>query len=107
MVNFKTALKVSLVSMLLVAGSMVSTARADHNRHSIFPYVAIGVFASILYNHAHSHRYHYKKKHRHGHSGHYGQNSYYGQGGYNGGHYGSHYQYSHNSGGYRYKTKRH
>lgn len=107
MVILKAGLKVSLVSALLLAGSMASTAQADHNRHSILPYVAIGVFASILHNNAHSHRHHYKKKRRHGHSGHYGHNSHYGYGAHNGGRYSSHSQHSHSSGGYHYKRKKH
>lgn len=107
MVNLKTGLKVSLVSVLLLVGSMASTARADHNSHSILPYVAIGIFASILNNNYRSHGYRYKTKRRHGHSGHNGHNSHSGHGGHSGGHYNSHSRQSHSSGGYHYKSKKH
>ncbi len=100
MFSSKTGLKVSIISILFLAGSVTSTAQADHNSHSILPYVAIGIFASILNNNSHSHRYSYKKKRHHGHSN-------YGHGGHNSGHYSSHYRHSHNHGGYRYKSKKH
>ena len=103
MVYLKTALKVTLVSAMLVAGS-ITTAQANHNDHSILPYVALGVFAGILHQNSHSHTYyHYKKKRRHGHNSHYGHSSHYG----NSGHYSSGYQRSHSHGGYHYKKKRH
>ena len=93
MVHLKKALKVSLVSVMLVAGSL-TTAQASHSDHSILPYVALGVFAGILHNssrHGHSH-YRYKiKRHHYGHSG----------------HYSSGYQNSYSQGSYHYKKKRH
>ena len=38
MANFKTGLKVSLISALLLAGSMTTTAQANHGHHSILPF---------------------------------------------------------------------
>lgn len=111
MVNLKTGLKVSLISALFLAGSMTSSAQADHESHSILPYVAIGVFASMLHNSSPSYSYRYKKK-RYGHSGHNGHgrrhgHGQYSQGGHGGGHYSSNYPRSYSNGGYRYKNKRH
>ena len=106
MVSSKTGLKVSIISILFLAGSVTSTAQADHNSHSILPYVAIGIFASILNNNSHSHRYSYKKKRHYGNSG-YNGHSNYGHGGHRNGRYSSNYQHSHNNGGYRYKSKKH
>ncbi len=97
MVNLKTGIKVSIVSAALIAASVTPTVQADHNSHSILPYVAIGIFASILNNQSHSHRYRYKRKRHHGHSGH----------GHGGGHYSSHYRRNYNHGGYHYKRKKH
>lgn len=99
MVNLKTGIKVTLISAALIAGSATSTARADHDSHSILPYVAIGIFASILNNHSHSHHYRYKKERIHRHSGH-GH-------GHGHGHYSSYSRHNHNHGGYRYKRKKH
>ncbi len=100
MIKTKTGIKVSIISALFLAGSATQVAQADHNSHSILPYVAIGVFASMLNNHSHSHRYIYKKKRHHRHRGH----AHYGHGG---GHYSAHYRRNHNHGGYHYKRKRH
>lgn len=97
MVNFKTGIKVSIISAALIAGSVTPTVQADHNSHSILPYVAIGIFASILNDRSHSHRYRYKKKRRNGHYGY----------GHGGGHYSSNYRRNYNRGGYRYKHDRH
>jgi len=104
MVYLKKALNVTLVSALLVAGS-VTTAQASHNDHSILPYIALGVFAGALYqNSRHGHSYYrYKRKRHYGHGGHYGHSGHYGHGG----HYSSGYQHSHSHGGYHYKRKRH
>ncbi|MCP4431674.1 MAG: hypothetical protein GY806_11900 [Gammaproteobacteria bacterium] len=103
MVNSKTGIKVSIISALFLVGSAIPAAQADHNSHSILPYIAVGIFASILNNHSHSHRYSYKRKRHHRHSGH----SNYGHGGHSGGHYSSNYQHNHNQGGYHYKRKKH
>ena len=106
MINSKAGFKIAILSALFVAGSIIPAAQADHNSQSILPYVALGVFASILHNSSHSQTYRYKKKRYSGHSGygHGGQGGHYGHGG---GHYGSHYQHSHSSGGYRYKSRKH
>ncbi len=98
MVISKTSLKVSLVSALILTGSLTGTARADHD-HSILPYVVFGVFASMLHHDSHgSYNYRYKTKRRHIRHGH-------GHG--HGGHYASNYRHSHSQGGYHYKKKRH
>ena len=76
MATLKTTAKAFLISGLLLAGSMSTAARADHNHHSVLPYIAIGVVASLW--HHNSHRHHRTIKHRyryssgHGHGGHYG-----------------------------------
>jgi len=105
MATFKTGLKISVISALFLAGSITTTARADHNNHSILPYVAIGVFASILHQNAHSHRY-TRTTRRYSHSRHHGHNNHYGHGGHNSAHY-KRKQHSHSSGGYSHKQKRH
>ena len=98
MANLKTGLKVSLISALLLAGSVTTTAWADHDSHSILPYVAIGVFATILHHNSHGHHYTTKRRYRystgHGHGGHYG-------------HSGHRKQHSHSHGGYHNKHKKH
>lgn len=104
MTIFKTGLKVSLISALVLVSSITTTARADHDSHSILPYVALGVFATMLHQNSHSYRYTTKRRIRH--SSHNGHSNHFGQGGHNGSHY-KHRQHSHSSGGYSHKQKRH
>lgn len=102
MINLKASLKVSLLSAFILAGSVATTAQADHEHSSILPYVAAGVFASLLYNNTHTYRYEKKR--------YYGYND---QGGYQGS-YKKHRRHDHNHGysqsyshgGYQYKAKR-
>ena len=100
MANLKTGFKVSLISALLLAGSVTTTARADHDSHSILPFVALGVFAAMARYNSHSHRYTttrtYRHSKRYGHSNH--------GGGYS---HNKRHQHSHSSGGYSHNQKRH
>ena len=98
MAIFKPVLKVSLISTLLLAASITTTAQANHNSHSVLPYVAIGVFATLL--HQNSRRHHHTITRKYSHSTHCGHN------GHNSSHY-QHNQHSHSSGGYHHKQKRH
>ena len=104
MTIFKTDLKISLISVLLLSGSIATTAWADHNSHSILPYIAVGVFATILHHNSHSHSY--KTKRMHSHSTHYGHSNHYGHSGHSIFYY-QHNQHSYSSGGYHHKQKRH
>ncbi|MCP4487451.1 MAG: hypothetical protein GY820_09065 [Gammaproteobacteria bacterium] len=100
MVVSKTGFKVSLVSALILTGSLIGVAQADHD-HSILPYVMFGVFASMLHQDSHgSHSYRYTTKRRHVRHGH-------GHGHGHGGHYASNYRHSHSHSSYLYKNKRH
>lgn len=105
MANFKTGLKVSLISTLVLASSITTTARADHDSHSILPYVALGVFATMLHHKSHGYRHTTKRRIRH--SSHYGHSNHSGHGGGHYGSHGKHRQHSHSSGGYSHKQKRH
>ena len=120
MVNSKTGIKAAIISAIFLAGSTIPAAQADHDSHSILPYIAVGIFASILNDNSHSHRYSYKRKSHHGHSKHghskhghskHGHSKYghsnYGHGGQGGGHYSSRYKHNHNHDGYRYKRNKH
>lgn len=89
MLNLKTGIKASLLSALIFVGSVATTAQADHDHSSVLPYVAAGVFATMLYRNNHTHTYRYEKKHYHGHHKH-------------GGHYGSHRRYRHNNHGHNH-----
>jgi hypothetical protein len=100
MVNSRTGFKVAIISAIFLAGSAIPAAQADHNSHSILPYIAVGIFASMLNEHSHSHRYTYKKKRHYGHSNHR-------HGGHRKGHYSSRYKHQHNHGGYRYRHNKH
>lgn len=100
MVNSKTGFKVAIISAIFLAGSTIPAAQADHDSHSILPYIAVGIFASILNDQSHSHRYSYRKKRHYGYSKHR-------HGGHRNGHYSSRYKHSHSRGEYRYKYDRH
>lgn len=100
MVKSKTGLKVAVIAAIFLAGSAIPVAQADHNSHSILPYIAAGIFVSMLNEHSHSHRYTYKKKRYYGHSKHR-------HGGHRKHHYSYRYKHNHNHGGYRYKHQRH
>jgi len=104
MAIFKTGLKISLISSLLLVGSITTTARADHDSHSILPFVAMGVFAAILNQNSHSRRY--TTTRRYSYSTRYGQNDYKGHDDRGGYRY-QHNQHSHSAGGYYHKRKHH
>lgn len=101
MLNLKAGIKVSLLSALILVGSVATTARADHEDHSILPYLAAGVIASVLLNNTQTYRY--EKKRYYGYSNH---------GGYQGSykkhrrHNNHGYSQSYSNGGYQYKAKR-
>ncbi len=105
MINLRASLKVSLLSALILAGSFATTAQADHEHSSILPYVAAGVFASLLFNNTHTYRY--EKKRYNGYNNHGGSH-----GSYNKKYrrYNHSQSYSRNqsysNGGYQYKAKR-
>ena len=109
MIDLKASLKVSLLSALILAGSVATTAQADHEHSSILPYVAAGVFATLLYKKTHTYRY--EKKRYYGHNNH-GHNNH---GGYHGSHnkhrrhnhsHGYSNSYSYSNEGYQHKAKR-
>ena len=100
MVYSRKGIKVAVISAIFLAGSVIPAARADHNSHSIIPYIAAGIFASILSEQSHSHRYSYKKKRYYGHPKHR-------HGGHRYGHNSYRYKHNHNHGGYRYRHDKH
>ena len=102
MINLKTSLKVSLLSALILASSVATTAQADHEHSSILPYVAAGIFASLLYNNTHTYRY--EKKRYYGYNNHGSSHGSYKK---HRRHNHSHgYKQSYSNGGYQYKAKR-
>ncbi|MDH5353051.1 MAG: hypothetical protein OEY09_01300 [Gammaproteobacteria bacterium] len=94
MLNLKTGIKVSLLSALILAGSIATTARADHEGQSILPYLAAGVIASVLLNNTQTYRY--EKKRYYGYNNH---GSYHRS-------YRKQRKHSHSHSGYQYNTQR-
>lgn len=94
MINLKAGLKVSLLSVLIFAGSVSTTAQADHESNSILPFIAAGVFASLLYKNTHRYRYETKRYYSRGNHG-----------GYHGSRH-QHRRHSYSQSGYQYKARR-
>jgi len=93
MQKLKSGLKVSLLSALILAGSLSTPVRADHERDSIVPLLAAGVFASLLFKHSYDYEYRYEKKYRHNRKHLRSHNR--------------HRRHSHSHDGYRYQVGRH
>ena len=81
------ALKVSLISALLIMGLLAKPVQADHNDNLLVPLAGFVLLGSLLNhnhghgysNHHHGHQYGYSKR-RYGHNGHNGNYAHNGHG---------------------------
>ena len=79
--HFK-ALKVSLISALLIMGLVAKPVQADHNDNLLVPLAGFVLLGSLLHhNHGHGHGHGYSKR-RYGYNGHNGGYAHNGHGGH-------------------------
>ena len=99
------AVKVSLITALLIMGLAAKPAQAGHNDNLLVPLAGFVLLGSLLnHNHGHGHGHGYSKR-RYGHNGHNGQNGNYAHNGH-GAHQNHRRARSHSHEGYKRRQKR-